>query len=784
MKDLFFGAFGRLNNHGGSPMFTTPNTVFVPPEYEVETDVPSVAEFVTCSLDGRLWVWKRSRRYYVATLRWDEDTQRLVFVETTIFNNLNIIGRGIDWILAENTIIQNFMILQASDDEPYMLTGNLFADNGENFLYSMLRSKVLQSGIDTFTKAAWGLSDTNGNSEGYGYFNRSALLQSVNKHYSLLQTIGDWNIIGNFLVRRLDNPILDSHNSMLNIRPLLPLEFYRNNPVYGTGFGNDINLTCYDDELWGRGLYHIGRCYILPAVFDEKGTPQEFYLYISPDYPISPYKSNSSKVTKDEWLNITILHTGAKLYCFLAQQDSSLSNTTCYSSDEPKVFAPKLNEWLNFADEGAMFIDTLHNSGLVLIEDGAILLNGDNTSYECNGLQQWLAPAGKVDFVTCEAVVSSWDNSNIVTYFQQGFHREMLTSKVLPYSASFFTDKYFSVGVNKSALSVNLSVNTSKNTHSFEPIEWDNIFRQPITIKMLSAEAQHYIEALSIPAFISDFSTTTTLAGYLSYNNDGKQIILASEDIEAPIITVPKTIGWGTDAWGNTLYPGFSYTVSFSGFYVDPDSAQFIPFSAKTSFSSHIPVVNVPLPDGTPRYYYDYYAEDIIVDIPLGVSFSEGYIGVVYTHCTNGGHTRRGEFKPLLAVPSKFSDWHRDFPDDITGNLSLLNFYIPERMPSHVTCSASAVFREGFSGTTFLCNNPSAFYYANNHSSGRLANLDNINFQFFNYYNLVSVNKDNSFYSQGLHIVTANLEHFFVFRSDIDPKIFDFYAEVERSKLS
>ena len=270
MKDLFSGSFGRLNNHGGSRMFTTPNTIYVPPEYEVKTDVPNIAEFVTCSLDGRLWVWKRSKRYYVAVFRWNENTQRLVFERTTVFRDLNIIGRGIDWILTDT------MIILASDNDPYILTSNLFADSGTSFLYSMLRSKEMPSGIDPITKAAWGLSDSNGNSEGYAYFNRSALLQSVNKHYSFLPAVGDWNIIGNFLIRRLDNPLSKAHNSMLNIRPLIPVEFNGNNPAYGAGFDNDISLTCYNGELWGRGLYHFGRCYILPAVFDESGNPIEF----------------------------------------------------------------------------------------------------------------------------------------------------------------------------------------------------------------------------------------------------------------------------------------------------------------------------------------------------------------------------------------------------------------------------------------------------------------------------------------------------------------------------
>ncbi len=229
MKDLFSGSLGKLNNKGGSRILTTPNTIYVPPEYEIETDVASSGIFVTCSLDGRLWVWRRSRRYYIAAFRWNNETEQLEFSKSTFINNANFIGRGVDWLLTDT------MIIQASDEEPYIITANLFEDNSNSrFLYSILRSsimtqgigaKVIGSGIDPLTNDVWGMSEDNGNSEGYGYFNRSALLQSVSKQYSLLPAVGDWNIINNFLVRRINNILTSQHNSMLNIRPLIPLEF-------------------------------------------------------------------------------------------------------------------------------------------------------------------------------------------------------------------------------------------------------------------------------------------------------------------------------------------------------------------------------------------------------------------------------------------------------------------------------------------------------------------------------------------------------------------------------
>lgn len=405
MKDLFSGSLGRLNNHGGARMYTTPHTIGVQPEYEVETDIPSVAEFVTCTLDGRIWVYQRSRRYYIAVFRWgkekeEDEEEKLLFVSTTVLSNLNILGRGIDWILTDT------MVIQASDNEPYIHTANLFADSNTTFLYSILRSSVFSekptgfrintgSGVDPVTKDAWGKSEDNGNLEGDGYFNRSALIQSVDKQYSLLPAVGDWNIIKNFLIRRVtnssendtssDNPSDNAHNSMLSIRPLIPLEFnyyssdiyYRAEqyvldsfPSYGTGYEHDIGLTYFYGletlkaqensigqggsggenspevqsrivgQIWGRGLMHIGRCYILPAVFNENGTPEEFYLYISPDFLCSPYniKKDISPQSNDEWLKIGLFCANEKLqYGFLAEHADSLNNGLCLTSETPKL---------------------------------------------------------------------------------------------------------------------------------------------------------------------------------------------------------------------------------------------------------------------------------------------------------------------------------------------------------------------------------------------------------------------------------------------------------------
>ncbi|MBR1486669.1 MAG: hypothetical protein IJ597_05380 [Synergistaceae bacterium] len=75
IKDLFSGSLGKLNNHGGSRIYTTPNTILVPPEYEI--DIGAHGDFVSCSLDGRLWLFQKSRFFHhLIVLRWDAEINK------------------------------------------------------------------------------------------------------------------------------------------------------------------------------------------------------------------------------------------------------------------------------------------------------------------------------------------------------------------------------------------------------------------------------------------------------------------------------------------------------------------------------------------------------------------------------------------------------------------------------------------------------------------------------------------------------------------------------------
>ena len=781
-------------------MFTTPNTVYVPPDYQIETDVPSIAEFVTCSLDGRLWVFRRSRRYYVAVLKWDAETQRLVFVSTTILSNTNFIGRGIDWLLTDNTIIR------AVDDEPYIITANLFSDNGTSFLYSVLRSKDV-----TY---AWGVSETSGNSEGYGYFYRSALLQSVNKHYSLLPAVGNWNIIGNFLLKRFVNPTVEDedekysnpydepHNSMLNLRPLIPLEFNGSTPIYGCGFDNDIFITHFNGELWGRGLSHIGRCYILPAVFDENGTPQEFYLYISPDY------KKSNEITQAEWLNFGVLKTNENTYGFSTAQADSLDNELCFTSNDPKIFDTSVNQWQQLSENGQMFIDTLNNSGLVLYDNGALIIN--TNSYECKGLTQWLAPAGKVDAVTTYSVISSFDNSTLSTYIQQGFNRELLSGKNLPISAQSFSGKKFSLGIKNDNNVKAVHVNSIVGANNTEAIAWENVYKNAVEIKLLHCflmEGRVFFEYSYPIAHIRTKAHSKSgvdgalwdlgeippteehhylldLTGYSSdggYDMDGSPLTL-SIDIETQIMWINSEIG----------SPEYSIiSASFSS--VIPTDNKWYGMNAETGENEVI--------DYDP-WYYALWSPGYDVKSAPYFSIRDNQIGFRYRHYTDHIlHQQQDKYKentyyitgyeydfqPCAYIPDIIKDWIYYLPSLDNDELYLNNdlYFDGFITPPYDTQNSGliACFREKKSNMKLLCHVKANF----NPNSIRIEN-------YYEYYNIShsSVFTDTEGHTmpiEKLHIITAydsftDYYPVFVFKSKLHPEIFDFASEVERSKFS
>ena len=757
MKDLFVGALGRVNNHGGSRIYTTPNTVKVEPEYFINVSYNIQGDLIAHSLDGRLWLYRRSRRLGVIALRWSKENSRLEYAAAKNFSNNDDVALacGLDWVLTNNNI---FM---ASDSAPYILQSPLFADDiPDTYLYSFLRAgSVGASGVDPFTNEAWGKREDNGNSEGTGYFSKSThLLYPAGTHsmehcYSLLPAVGDWQIVENFLVRRPDAESLDSYNYMQSMRPLIPLELRNGSePLYGTGYNFDhrgIQLACVDGQLCGRGARNIGKVYILPAVFAEDGSVQEYYLYISPDYVCE---------NVDVWLDIGLVDTA---HGFFSQQVSPVTGGLCEKAQNTSLFNLQTKQWDNLSENnGSLFVDAVSSRGIVLDEAGMKLLKeGEIETFTCATLPQWVAPAGKVEAVDNDSVVASVDNAVLRTSLTTGFNRELITPNTLPLSGTIFEGsggQKFRVAVHEDSSGTRKAFDVNSlaaRSAGVQNIPWENVYKNAVSFKDVITVTEPFWEILDgYPLIIASENITAMICPYHPEYGErpGDGDYLWGDQ---SLIPYSGIVGYGDTAVGNLSTPGFSHSCNANLFYVSYESGEIIHVSINAEFSSHFPseIDYSYTPEGRIRVVsYDAYAEGAVAEIPERIGISEGKIGYFYSLYIGGlRDIQENLFKPCIDFPKELSRWSNDNTRLILQRIS---------STPHV-----AVFSEKFSRTIFLCE----------------ANLDDDVPSWSVGYGNFWDNQSN----KGLHFAIS-YHSFLVFRSQLHPEIFDFDAELERSKLS
>ena len=510
MKDLFVGSLGRANNHGGSRMCAIPHTIGVEPDYEIETDVPSVAEFVTCSLDGRLWLFRRARRYYISALKPNNDTERLEFAVTQAVSNDNFITRGLDWILTDKHMITH------SDNSPYLNVLNLFTD-----------------------------------SKSLGFSSE----RMVEHCYSLLPQIGDYQLVENFLIRK-------SQGSNM----LCPILLITDNAAdivvdYNILYRN-LQFTYHDGQIWAINHNSCGKVYLAQAPSGQGNIPR-FFLNIGKDLPtpaqvdireyvsfqkhtfafiqenvswevaktacenLGGHLATSTSAEKDiflynlangdevwlggtdskqegiwEWITgedwsytnwdidqpdnymgiqdaLTLRTNGrwddketfitqgdyGPIY-YICEWDYPIStitsaflgdtlygyelksaNNLCHISNDTKVFDTSSGQWNNLSNNtGNIFFDTLHSRAVLLDDKGANLLNDKNIRFDCNALSQWVAPAKSIDAIDDSLVIASDSNGILATHINAGFFRERLSSQLLPLTCCSYYGKKLSMG--------------------------------------------------------------------------------------------------------------------------------------------------------------------------------------------------------------------------------------------------------------------------------------------------------------------------------------------------
>ena len=530
-KNLFTGALGKTQNIGGSKLFSTPHTIEVPPDYSVETDVPAVAEFLTSSFDGRLWLFRRSRRFYLAVLRWDNETQRLVFVSSAILSNENLIRRGIDWILTDKSFIL------ASDDEPY------------------------------FSRTEYASDD-------------STYINAINQSYSFFPEFEAWQKIINGQTLHIQGSPSDSWNIIPQTK-LIPLEFHYYSDDKFLAITDFNTKVCYcNGLLYAKGKAHIGRAYLLPRSFSENGDIEDFYLYISPDYKRAYDSENQGFHDNDEWDNFIIAPLNENSVCFFIPDNED--HGFCKKPVQSKVISLPQLEQLDFSSHnGTVFFDGITQSNLVLNDSGASLLH-DNILYDCKGLRQWIAPAGSVKTVSPAFILATSDQCSICSFWSSGLYRALLHSEHSFIVNGEYQNKSLVMANSNEKNVKNIIVHEANMTHGNKnnAANWVSSYKKFLDISVLNFSHYEGVYSNTNPLWCSrKYSSPTNIvrifysgADYTE-NTTWTGSIVVYKDVFHDYETI--------QSYSGTEH--FNYSAAINGFYILLDDGSTNDFSASKS---------------------------------------------------------------------------------------------------------------------------------------------------------------------------------------------------------
>lgn len=672
MNDLFFGALGKTNFHGGSRLFSTPHTLKIASEYSIDININR--NFVTCSLDGKLWAYGSGTTYVIFAFKWNSEMSRLEQAAYINFRGEKIIARGLNWLLTPKSIIYT------DDFEPYIFTSKLFdtSNSQARFLYSILRSAVVPA-------SAWDKNNDNGNSEGWGFLNKENL-QPMQQCYSFLPSLGDCFIINGFLLRTSYDK--SPYNSMKLLRPLIPMDFGST-----ATYPENVYLVRKGNHLWGRGAKNIGRVFFLPAVFTEDGEPVEFYLSICPDYV--------PELNTDEMLHLAVTVAGnGSLYGFLADTDDTLSNSLCKHAENNNVFIINQGERQEFT--GNIFFDTLNSSAIAISDEGAVFFRDEVLQLQCNALKQWFAPAEYISCITDNLICSSSDNFMLAADTSRGFLRTALNTKQLPLSARTYGNnqgKHFrlSMGDEKSTSNrKNIAVNHLECQEISPAIEWQHIYKNALSIKLLNIIDQ-----------------PINLSGEIICNISQAAGVHDVIHREIPASGIRVQYAWDRrDSAGGIKRPDIIHNATVSFLTVEPDTGQPVYKTASISYDNVIPPS--PWEHYSDIYYCTYFQEGTRIGRPHRIEVRNGMIGVVssYIYADENEDPKDEEeyFTPLFSSESiTLYNWTKE-----SGNLTLKNFCLPngklDNLPDGCSSAAYAVFYNKSYGISFALHLPSLLY--------------------------------------------------------------------------
>lgn len=222
-KFSFSGALGKSQNFGGSKFLSVPHTIDVPALYSININING--DFISCSLNGKLWCFKNSDILTFCALNWNSNSRKLEFAASIVLSEEFFIARGLDWILTDKSFVRGL------DEEPYISVISL--------------SSILAVDADNIP---------------------------ADDCFSLLPAIGDFQLVHHILFRR--------NNNGKALSQIIPLSFPHSfivNPYVGFIYAYDFlfnqefsfeadyySVIVHDGQLWGCSDISFGKVFLLP----------------------------------------------------------------------------------------------------------------------------------------------------------------------------------------------------------------------------------------------------------------------------------------------------------------------------------------------------------------------------------------------------------------------------------------------------------------------------------------------------------------------------------------
>lgn len=455
----------------------------------------------------------------------------------------------------------------------------------------------------------------------------------------------------------------------------------------------------------------------------------------------------------------------------------------CSLSDDNSLLNPVSGEWSAVSEHnGNIHFDINQSKAISLDDKGANFLHDDNVRFDCNTLNQWLAPAGHVDALDDNFIVSSADNLSIVTHPDSGFAREALHNKVLPLSAPLGNGYRFSLGCstnNSNRILVDVN-QIASNTNSHQPILWNNVYKHALDLELVNVVRdidlvyECVADIMYLPFFLGEPIHYRVLDRYSDYKTP----------VSSNFPRIPSD---------NNIYPVVLLDASVDVYYIDPVNGNVCFFD-----NLHATFDDYEFYSGNFFASTSTRAPKKVTHITDDITIINGKIGFwCTTYYINEDAVRNGH-KPTVLRTEEFFLPLKDIPDNlkiwcIPNKLRNMNYrYYP--VFQHYSSGKQGIILDSVS------NSYACFHETSTNLQFALAcpNVPDIT-QIEYYINSfacetphINIDNDKKKFLHSIHIAGKEkgytdlgyLYDLYVFRSTLHTDIFNFDSELQRSGIS